>query len=105
MSRSTFKSEQYSCVVCGADKENVVTLFSFPNQLERRCKWMEILGISTIKTRSRVCEKHFQKDQFHRTRLKKDALPNFNVETKTRHQEVYSFCSILIVKHAILVFT
>lgn len=82
MSRPLFKSEQYSCIVCGADKENVVTLFSFPNQFERRCKWMDILGISTIKSRTRVCEKHFEKNQFHRTKLKKDAIPSNNIQAR-----------------------
>lgn len=80
MTRPLFKSEQYSCIVCGADKENVVTLFSFPNQLDRRRKWMDILGITAIKTRSRVCERHFKKDQFCRTKLKKDALPSCNFQ-------------------------
>ncbi len=76
MPRKLYKSDRLECIVCGADKENQVTLWSFPKTPERKQLWMDILEILNIKSSSRVCEKHFQKNQFVRTKLKKDAVPS-----------------------------
>lgn len=80
MPRKLFKSDILECIVCGANKENVVTLFSFPKCPERKQLWMESLEINNIKFTSRVCEKHFRTDQFVRTLLKKDAIPSKNIQ-------------------------
>lgn len=78
MSNYTSKRANYWCVVCEDDKENSNTLFSFPRTPTRKAKWMEILKLSdsSIRRRSKVCQKHFKSDQMKNIRLIKGAMPS-----------------------------
>ncbi len=77
MIRKKLLSEQLKCIICDNEQENQRTLFSFPKSPERKKKWLDILKIQEpqLKSRSRVCEKHFDKSQLSRTRLVKGAIP------------------------------
>lgn len=64
------------CIVCGTTDWSVAQ-YSLPVCPERRAKWLSILKVNPcyINSRSRVCSKHFARNQLIRDRLKADALP------------------------------
>ncbi|CAL8128429.1 unnamed protein product [Orchesella dallaii] len=82
------KAPHYFCIACSENKENCKhdlersSLFKFPSTPERKLKWVSKLNLENkrIPVRARVCENHFQKGQFIRTRLRKDAIPQLTCE-------------------------
>lgn len=89
--------EQVHCVICGNEQENRRTYFAFPKSPERKKKWLNILKIEDkrLKSRSRVCDKHFDNSQLSRTRLIKGAIPTLK---PTKITPVHNYCAPSLVK-------
>lgn len=75
------------CVICGhSNKENLSTLFSFPKNLVLKQRWKERLNIiGECETTGRVCQLHFQKNQFNGLKLKPGALPTLKTELPRKY--------------------
>ncbi|CAL8117078.1 unnamed protein product [Orchesella dallaii] len=77
------KRAQYYCIVCSknntSDSDNLLRMFSsFPKSPEMLEKWITILNLkgTKITKRAKVCDLHFSKSQFVRTRLRRGAVPS-----------------------------
>lgn len=84
MKRKNYESAKLKCVVCGPETNREKhTLFNFPKCPDLKAKWLDILNVKSINKRSRVCELHFEKDQFVKVLLKNGALPSLTANNKS----------------------
>ncbi|XP_062380708.1 uncharacterized protein LOC134068912 [Sardina pilchardus] len=65
---------------CTNQSNEVLKMYSFPTETDRRAKWLEMVSRKDLDFRDKLCQAHFEEDQFvgakrGQMRLKSNAVP------------------------------